>query len=71
MIGSDGEEAWHADFNRKTGVVTLPDFAYPMSFPGLYEESITNQEVCKQNLAILIKAYKIPPEEMGTHEFAL
>uniref|UniRef100_A0A671NVV8 Zgc:123107 n=1 Tax=Sinocyclocheilus anshuiensis TaxID=1608454 RepID=A0A671NVV8_9TELE len=50
MTGSNGEEAWHADFNKKTGVVTLPDFADPMSFPGYYEESVAEQEVCKQNM---------------------
>ncbi len=66
MAGSDGEEAWHADFNKKYGVVTLPDFADPMSFPGYYETSVAEQEVCEQNLALLIKAYKSPPEEMGT-----
>lgn len=66
MTGSDGEEVWHADFNQKTGVVTLPDFADPMSFSGYYEASVADQEVCKQNLAVLIKAYKSPPEEMGT-----
>ncbi|XP_016392169.1 H-2 class II histocompatibility antigen, A-U alpha chain-like [Sinocyclocheilus rhinocerous] len=68
MTGSDGEEAWHADFNQKTGVVTLPDFADPMSFPGYYEESVAKQEVCKQNLAVLIKAYESPPEEMDPPE---
>lgn len=66
MIGSDGEELWHADFNQKMGVNTLPDFADPMSFPGFYESSIAAQEVCKQNLAVCIKVYKNPPEELGT-----
>ncbi|XP_073701426.1 H-2 class II histocompatibility antigen, A-U alpha chain-like [Garra rufa] len=68
MYGSDGEEVWYADFDRKTGVVALPDFADPMSFPGYYEGSIVNQEVCKQNLAVLIKAYESPPEEMEPPE---
>ncbi|XP_016344369.1 H-2 class II histocompatibility antigen, A-U alpha chain-like isoform X2 [Sinocyclocheilus anshuiensis] len=71
MTGSDGEEAWHADFNQKTGVVTLPDFADPMSFPGFYEVSLADQEVCKQNLAVLIKAYKSPPEEMEPPETSI
>uniref|UniRef100_A0A672M0Y9 Zgc:123107 n=1 Tax=Sinocyclocheilus grahami TaxID=75366 RepID=A0A672M0Y9_SINGR len=64
MTGSDGQEAWHADFNQKTGVVTLPDFADPMSFPGYYEESVAEQDVCKQNLAVLIKlcVFTDPPE---------
>ncbi|XP_043085173.1 H-2 class II histocompatibility antigen, A-U alpha chain-like [Puntigrus tetrazona] len=68
MTGSDGEEAWHADFNQKMGVVTLPDFADPISFGGFYEESIADQEICKQNLAVLIKACKSPPEEMDPPE---
>uniref|UniRef100_A0A672M620 Zgc:123107 n=1 Tax=Sinocyclocheilus grahami TaxID=75366 RepID=A0A672M620_SINGR len=68
MTGSDGQEAWHADFNQKTGVVTLPDFADPMSFPGYYEESVAEQDVCKQNLAVLIKAYESPPEELDPPE---
>uniref|UniRef100_A0A8C1S3P0 Zgc:123107 n=1 Tax=Cyprinus carpio TaxID=7962 RepID=A0A8C1S3P0_CYPCA len=71
MTGSDGEEVWHADFNQKTGVVTLPDFADPMSFPGYYEASVADQEVCKQNLAVLIKAYKSPPEEMEPPETSI
>ncbi|XP_067308422.1 H-2 class II histocompatibility antigen, A-U alpha chain-like [Pseudorasbora parva] len=64
MCGSDGEEIWHADFTQKMGVITLPDFADPMSFPGYYEQSIGQQEVCKQNLAVLLKVYNKPPEEM-------
>uniref|UniRef100_A0A672LEY6 Zgc:123107 n=1 Tax=Sinocyclocheilus grahami TaxID=75366 RepID=A0A672LEY6_SINGR len=71
MTGSDGEEVWHADFNQKTGVVTLPDFADPTSFPGFYEVSLGDQEVCKQNLAVLIKAYKSPPEEMEPPETSI
>lgn len=66
MCGSDGEEMWHADFTQKMGVNTLPDFADPMSFPGFYEQSIAGQEICKENLAVTIKAYNSPPEETGT-----
>ncbi len=47
------------------GVNTLPDFADPLRFPGFYELSIEEQETCKQNLAVCIKAYNNPPEEMG------
>ncbi|KAK7158412.1 hypothetical protein R3I94_004891 [Phoxinus phoxinus] len=71
MVGSDGEEMWHADFNRKLGVNTLPDFADPMSFPGFYETSVGQQEVCKENLAVCIKAYKNPPEELDPPETAI
>ncbi|KAK9977208.1 hypothetical protein ABG768_019029 [Culter alburnus] len=68
MYGTDGEEMWHADFTQMNGVVTLPDFADPMSFAGFYQESIAEQEVCKQNLAVCIKAYKSPAEEMDPPE---
>ncbi|KAK2907380.1 hypothetical protein Q8A67_006365 [Cirrhinus molitorella] len=71
LYGSDGEEAWHADFNQKTGVVTLPDFADPMSFDGFYEASVGQLEVCRQNLAVLIKAYKSPSEEMEPPETSI
>ncbi|XP_077073456.1 RLA class II histocompatibility antigen, DP alpha-1 chain-like [Siphateles boraxobius] len=71
MVGSDGEEMWHADFNRKIGVNTLPDFADPMSFPGFYETSVADQEVCKQNLAVCIKVYKNLPEEMDPPETSI
>ncbi|XP_056628547.1 H-2 class II histocompatibility antigen, A-U alpha chain-like [Triplophysa dalaica] len=64
MYGFDGEEIYHADFNKKEGVVTVPDFADPISFPGFYEQALVNQEIDKQNLAICIKAYKNPREEM-------
>ncbi|XP_073701427.1 H-2 class II histocompatibility antigen, A-U alpha chain-like [Garra rufa] len=68
MTGSDGEEAYHTDFDQKQGVVTLPDFADPICFPGFYEISVEEIEICKQNLAVLIKAYKSPPEEMEPPE---
>ncbi|XP_073723478.1 H-2 class II histocompatibility antigen, A-U alpha chain [Misgurnus anguillicaudatus] len=64
LFGFDGEELFHSDFNKKEGVVTVPEFADPVSFPGFYEQGVVDQEVCKQNLAIAIKAYKNPREEM-------
>uniref|UniRef100_A0A8C1Y8M8 Ig-like domain-containing protein n=1 Tax=Cyprinus carpio TaxID=7962 RepID=A0A8C1Y8M8_CYPCA len=42
----DEEEMWHADFNQKRGVVTLPDFANPLEFPQFYETS----NICDSNL---------------------
>uniref|UniRef100_A0A8C1PZS5 Major histocompatibility complex class II integral membrane alpha chain gene n=1 Tax=Cyprinus carpio TaxID=7962 RepID=A0A8C1PZS5_CYPCA len=65
LIGFDGEELWHADFIRKEGVVTVPDFADPISFPGFYESGVANIEVCKQNLATYIKAYNSPDEQIA------
>uniref|UniRef100_A0A673JVC9 RLA class II histocompatibility antigen, DP alpha-1 chain-like n=1 Tax=Sinocyclocheilus rhinocerous TaxID=307959 RepID=A0A673JVC9_9TELE len=71
VCGSDGEEIWHADFIQQMGVNTLPDFADALRFPGFYESSIAAQEACKQNLAVCIKAYKSPPEEMDPPETSI
>ncbi|KAA0713775.1 II histocompatibility antigen, DP beta 1 chain HLA class [Triplophysa tibetana] len=71
MYGFDGEEIYHSDFNKKEGVVTLPEFADPISFPGFYESGVANQEVCKQNLANCNKAYKNPREEMDKPESSI
>jgi len=64
-MGFDGEEIFHSDFIRKEGVVTLPDFADPISFPGFYENSVANIEVCKQNLDLDIKLVKPSVEQLG------
>nr|AEA50945.1 MHC class II antigen alpha chain [Cyprinus carpio 'jian'] len=65
LIGFDGEELWHADFIRKEGVVTAPDFADPIGFTGFYELGVSEMEVCKQNLATYIKAYNSPDEQLA------
>ncbi|MGD1490673.1 class II MHC alpha chain Ig domain-containing protein, partial [Vibrio harveyi] len=64
MYGMDGEELWHADFIKGVGVVTLPDFADPISYPGFYEAGLSEMQVCKANLAVAIEAYKNPQEKM-------
>ncbi|XP_073675476.1 H-2 class II histocompatibility antigen, A-U alpha chain-like [Garra rufa] len=64
LIGFDGEELFHSDFIRKEGVVTVPDFADSISFPGFYENSAAQLEVCKQNLAIASKAHNSPDEQL-------
>nr|NP_571770.1 major histocompatibility complex class II integral membrane alpha chain gene 1 precursor [Danio rerio]AAA16368.1 MHC class II alpha chain [Danio rerio]AAA16369.1 MHC class II alpha chain [Danio rerio] len=64
LQGFDGEELYHSDFIRKVGVVTAPDFADPMSYPGFYENSVAQMEVCKQDLATDIKAYNSPEEQL-------
>lgn len=68
MYGLDGEEMWYADFNKGEGVVALPPFADPFTFPGFYEGAVGNQGVCKANLAVNIKAYKNPEEKIGKRE---
>uniref|UniRef100_A0A667YB75 Ig-like domain-containing protein n=1 Tax=Myripristis murdjan TaxID=586833 RepID=A0A667YB75_9TELE len=64
MVGVDAEEVWYADFKNHKGVVTLPKFADPFSFPEFYEVAEASQEVCKQNLATLDRASKYPPVKL-------
>uniref|UniRef100_A0A671QCX4 Ig-like domain-containing protein n=1 Tax=Sinocyclocheilus anshuiensis TaxID=1608454 RepID=A0A671QCX4_9TELE len=61
----DEEEMWHADFNQKRGVVTLPEFANPLEFPHFYETSVIEMTGCKSDVAFLTKIFKSPPPEMG------
>uniref|UniRef100_A0A667YUE2 Ig-like domain-containing protein n=1 Tax=Myripristis murdjan TaxID=586833 RepID=A0A667YUE2_9TELE len=56
MVGVDAEEVWYADFKNHKGVVTLPKFADPFSFPEFYEVAEASQEVCKQNLVRAVPA---------------
>ncbi|TRZ04143.1 hypothetical protein DNTS_007148 [Danionella cerebrum] len=65
LFGFDGEELFHSDFNRQTGVVTAPDFADPVGFPGFYEGSISFIENCKSNLDFSKKYYNFPDEKMA------
>nr|AYA57857.1 MHC class II antigen alpha [Salvelinus malma] len=65
MYGLDGEELWYADFKKGEGVVALPPFVDPMSFPEQYGAAVGNQGACKANLATSIKAYKNPPETIA------
>ncbi|XP_051758321.1 HLA class II histocompatibility antigen, DP alpha 1 chain [Ctenopharyngodon idella] len=64
IYGMDREEVWHADFIRGEGEITLPDFSDPIGYDGFYQQAVANQEICKQNLATAIKAYKYPQEKM-------
>lgn len=64
MYGMDGEEVYHSDFIKGEGVVTLPDFADPIGYPGAYEQGLSEMQVCKANLDVAIKAYKNPQEKM-------
>ncbi|XP_016401324.1 H-2 class II histocompatibility antigen, A-Q alpha chain-like [Sinocyclocheilus rhinocerous] len=71
MFGFDEEELWHADFNQKRGVETLPDFGDPITFPGLYEYSVRNTEICRSNLALWTKTFKSPPPEMDAPQTSI
>ncbi|KAL6456299.1 hypothetical protein MHYP_G00348420 [Metynnis hypsauchen] len=63
IFGLDGEEKWHADFIQEKGVMTLPDFADPSSYPeGAYKSAVADVDVCEKNLATTVKATKSPAE---------
>uniref|UniRef100_A0A667Z7Y2 Ig-like domain-containing protein n=1 Tax=Myripristis murdjan TaxID=586833 RepID=A0A667Z7Y2_9TELE len=64
MIGVDTEEGWYADFKNHRGVIVLPKFADPISFPGFYELSVAQQEICKGNLAVFDRDSKNPPVKL-------
>lgn len=65
MIGTDGEETIHADFNRKEAVETLPNFAVYFTYYDFYDHSVVEMETCKFNLALFAKGYKNPVEQIG------
>ena len=64
MYGDNGEEMYHIDFSKGIGVMTLPQFSDPVTYPGAYEQSITNMDVCKFNLKVWAKNYN-KPEALG------
>ncbi|XP_060787120.1 H-2 class II histocompatibility antigen, A-U alpha chain-like isoform X1 [Neoarius graeffei] len=61
MWGSDGDEEFYADFEKKKGVIMLPPFADPAEFPGVYEYAEANMPICQQNLQVSNKAFKDQP----------
>lgn len=66
MFALDGEEMGHSDFKAEKFVMTLPEFADPFEYAeGVYEMGVTRIQVCKQNLATAIKAYKNPEVTEG------
>ncbi|KAG7470483.1 hypothetical protein MATL_G00114330 [Megalops atlanticus] len=58
----DGDEIYYIDFNKKETVMTLPEFADPMSCPGCYDSAVANIAVCKSNLKMNTEVEKNPPE---------
>uniref|UniRef100_A0A3Q0S0S8 Ig-like domain-containing protein n=1 Tax=Amphilophus citrinellus TaxID=61819 RepID=A0A3Q0S0S8_AMPCI len=63
VVVLDDEAVWYADFYKKTGVDTLPDFADPMRSPGQYDEAVANREICRYNLPTIRQAMKDFPKE--------
>ncbi|XP_063051573.1 H-2 class II histocompatibility antigen, A-U alpha chain-like [Engraulis encrasicolus] len=61
MFMLDGEEKAHADWKAGKYVVTVPEFAPPLTFVGdPYQTAEAQQRICKRNLGTFIEAYKNP-----------
>ncbi|XP_036416768.1 H-2 class II histocompatibility antigen, A-Q alpha chain-like [Colossoma macropomum] len=60
MYGDNEEEMYHIDFSKGKGVMTLPRFSEPISYPIAYESSMGRMEVCKSSLKIWTKNYSNP-----------
>ncbi|XP_031169080.1 RLA class II histocompatibility antigen, DP alpha-1 chain-like isoform X3 [Sander lucioperca] len=65
MYGLDGEEVWYADFINKRGVEPQPSFIDRITFPGAYESAVADQQICRQNLKVILQALKNPPVELN------
>lgn len=65
VLTLDGEEVWHADFARETGVDTLPDFVQHISFEGLYSLAVGGRKSCKDNLPKIREGLKDFPTALG------
>ncbi|KAF5904301.1 MHC class II alpha chain, partial [Clarias magur] len=64
VLEHDDEELFHSDFKKKGQVMKFPEFANPVKIPDLYEYSVSNQEICKQNRGLAVKFYKNTPEAL-------
>ncbi|KAF5891098.1 MHC class II antigen, partial [Clarias magur] len=64
VMEHDDEEIFHSDFKKQGLVMKFPEFADPIEWPGLYELSVSEQDICKHNLDVAVKAYKSPPEPL-------
>ncbi|XP_076859332.1 H-2 class II histocompatibility antigen, A-Q alpha chain-like [Brachyhypopomus gauderio] len=63
LYGVDGEEMGHADFTKKEFVMTLPDFADPLTYgEGAYEAAVGEVDICRTNLNNHKKAFNYPAE---------
>ncbi|XP_029942916.1 H-2 class II histocompatibility antigen, E-D alpha chain-like, partial [Salarias fasciatus] len=63
MFTLDGEEMWHADFDKGEGVDVQPSFIDHVTFPGGYEFAVGDQHVCRTNLEVLHEVMKDIPLE--------
>ncbi|KAK3565882.1 hypothetical protein QTP86_019642 [Hemibagrus guttatus] len=67
----DEEEIFHSDFKKQALVMKTPDFVDPIQWPGLYEQSVSEQELCKHNHEIFERAYKNPPEALDAPQTSI
>nr|AYN72146.1 MHC class II antigen alpha chain [Oreochromis niloticus] len=62
MYGLDGEEIAYTDFNKQKIIYPQPPFIDPFTYQeGVYELAVGEQQTCKHNLKVDLKAYKNPP----------
>lgn len=62
----DGEEVAHANFTIQKFITTLPVFAGEINFPSnMYDFADEQQQFCKQNMDVAIKAYDYPAVAKG------
>lgn len=65
VVEHDDEEIFHSDFKNQRLVMKYPEFAGPMEWPGFYELSVSEQDICKHNLDVAVHVSKNPPEALG------
>nr|AAD39869.1 MHC class II antigen [Ictalurus punctatus] len=61
MVGSDGEEMFYADFEKKDIVNALPPFADPGEFTGGFAFAESKTANCQANLQVLSVEFKDKP----------
>ncbi|XP_067249923.1 HLA class II histocompatibility antigen, DP alpha 1 chain-like [Chanodichthys erythropterus] len=71
FIGYDEEEMWHTDFDQKKGVVTFPELAGNMTFPGFYELGVRDIAICKSDLQTYKKVFKNPPPQLDAPQTSI
>ncbi|XP_018607047.2 H-2 class II histocompatibility antigen, A-U alpha chain-like [Scleropages formosus] len=60
----DGDELFYVDFAKQEIVSETPDFIGQMDAPGWVQQALGNQQICKNNLNVSVKAEQNPPEEI-------
>ncbi|XP_066515548.1 H-2 class II histocompatibility antigen, A-Q alpha chain-like [Hoplias malabaricus] len=71
VYGIDGDEVYHIDFNKMKGVKTLPEFGDDYIYPGDYEGSVQNMEICKSHLDYWVKHDRTSRETMDAPQSSI